>query len=233
MVEEGVGMGVPVAIYSDETYFASNAELSIDHEDGKTVTKRFLMDRVSRKNWKINGIVNSRIYRSVSKLLTGIYRDYPFSRGVIFPLMLIRNKLGVRTVYAKASPRGEIAVTYSVENSNLDIEVNLSGLNRESLKKVVLLNEQGATFFQRFCSSEGLDLVGDKIGAWDRVEGEWASLSNIGDTLGFSVKQLFGCRLFVGREYVQGHLAWTGMGYEVEPHRDTLSYTVHIQEHGR
>jgi hypothetical protein len=233
LVEEGVGMGVPVAVYSDETYFASTAELSRDYEGGKGVTKRFFMDSVSRKSWKINRIVNSRIYRMVSRLSAGIYRDYPFSRRVIFPLMMLRNKLRIRTTYAKASSRGEIAVTYSVEQGNLGIRANFLRLNRRSLRKIVLLNEQGASFFRRFRDSEGLDLVGDKIGAWDHVKGEWASLSDIGGGLSFRVKQLSGSRLFVGREFVKGHLAWTGMGYEVEPHLDTLSYTVQIQEHDR
>ena len=233
LVEEGVGMGVPVAVYSDETYFAGTAELSRDYGDNEIVMKRFFMDRISRKSWKISRIVNNPIYRFVSRLSAGVYRDYPISRRAIFPLMMLRNKLGVHTVYAKASPRGEITVTYTVKNGNLGIRVDFSGLSRESLRKVVLLNEQGASFFKRFRDSKGLDLVDDKIGAWEHVGGDWASLSDVERTLSFSLKQLFGCRLFVGREYVKNHLAWTGMGYEVEPHLNVLNYTVSIQEHAR
>lgn len=233
LVEEGVGMGVPVAIYSDEAYFAGSAELSKDCEDGKTITKHFFMDSVSRKSWKANGIVNSRIYRTVSGLSAGIYRNYRNLRRFIFPLIMLRNKLGVRTVYAKALSRGEIAVTYSVEHGNLGIRADFGRLNRKSLRKVVFLNEQGATFFRRFRDSEGSDVVGDKVGAWEHVDGEWASLSDVDHTLSFSVRQLFGCRLFVGREYVKGYLAWTGLGYEVQPNLDTLNYVVRVQENIR
>ena len=233
LIEEGVGMGVPVAIYSDETYFAGTAELSKDCQDGKTITKHFLMDSVSRKSWKVRRIVNSRIYRVASRLSAGVYRNYRDLRRVIFPLMMLRNKLGVRTVYANALSRGEIAVTYSAEHGNLGIRADFEGLDRKSLRKIIFLNEQGATFFRRFRDSEGSDLVGDKIGAWEHVDSEWASLSDIDRTLSFSVRQLFGCRLFVGREYVKGYLAWTGLGYEVQPHLDTLNYVVHIQENTR
>jgi len=227
LIEEGVGFGVPVTVFSDKTYFSSSAQVFISKDErNKIIVKRFLMDTFSRRKWKIGALVDNPFYMSVSSLLEETYRNYPGSRKVIIPLMGLKNKVGVKTNFVKSKPRGEITVTYRIKPGQLDIEADLSDLNKTGLKKLVMLNEQGSTFFRRLVMPDGSDVTDELIGSWNLVNTSNALFTDLENSFAFRLHNLPKSRLFTGREYFKGLTAWAGMEYEVEPSLNQFSYII-------
>lgn len=233
LIEEGVGFGVPVTVFSDKTYFSRTAKLSITEKGPiTTIVKQFYMDTVSRKVWKDRVFVDNSLYRRFSGFLSDIYRDYSASRRGIFPFIKLRNKLGIKTRFIKVKPRGTITMTYKIKRNSVEIEADFSEINNGNCAKVLLLNEQGSTFFRRFFDSNGVSLTDEKIGAWDRVTADWACLSDLDLTLGFRLKSLPHSKLLRGREYIKGRLSWAGMAYELSPSLGFFKYEVTLLRGG-
>jgi hypothetical protein len=227
LIEEGAGFGVPAAIFSDKTYFSGSAHTFIGEcEQSTVIVKRFLLDMVARRRWRITSFVDNPFYKSVSRLFENTYINYPNSRKAIIPLIAFKNKVGVKTDFIKSVTRGEIIVTYRIKQDRLEIEADLAGLNRAGLKKLVFLNEQGTTFFRRLKKPGSSDLIDEEIGAWNLISASHASFSDLENSLTFSLQNLPKSRLFVGREYFKGLTAWAGMEYEVEPPLDQFSYRI-------
>lgn len=229
LIEEGVGFGAPVAMFTDKTYFSGSSQVTSGEQGSdKVIKKHFCMDIVSRKGLKNRVFVDNPLYTVVSDSLAGTYRNYSASRKIIFPLMKLRNKVGIKTFFTKVKPRGEITLTYKIKSDIVDVNVDFIKLQKHRCKRVLLLNEQGSTFFRRFFDSHGLNLTDEKIGAWDLVKAEWACFSDLNNTLSFCVKNLPNSRLFRGSERIPGRLAWAGMGYELNPNIDFFNYSVKI-----
>jgi hypothetical protein len=229
LIEEGVGFGVPVAMFSDKTYFSGSATVSIPSGcQKKVVVQQFYMDTVSRKIWKNKVFADNSVYQLFSRFLMGIYRKYPASRRGIFPLIKLRNRLGIQTRFTKAKHRGTITVTYKIKRNSVVIEADLTKIDKHNCTKVLLLNEQGSTFFRRFHDSNGTSLTDEKIGAWDVVDADWAWFSDINYTLGFRLQRLPPYKLMRGREYIKDRLSWAGMAYELNPHTGYFQYEVKI-----
>ncbi len=227
LIEEGAGFGVPVAIFSDRTCFSSLAQVFISKdEQNKIIVKRFLINTFSRRKWKIGAFVDNPFYKSVSSLLEESYRNNPGTRKIIIPLMGLKNKVGVKTDFIKSKPRGEVTITYRIKPNQLDVEVDFSSLNKTGLKKLVMLNEQGSTFFRRLVMPDGSELTDERIGSWNPVNASNASFSDVENSFSFCLHNLPNSRLFVGREYFKGLTAWAGMEYEVEPSLNQFSYVI-------
>jgi hypothetical protein len=229
LIEEGVGFGVPVVIFSDKTYFSSSAELSIITENQTTmIVKNFYIDTVSRKVWRNRVLTDNSLYQIISRFFMKIYRKYPSSRRGIFPFIKLRKKFGIETLFTKVKHRGNITIKYKIKPRSVEIEADFTRINKDNCLKVLLLNEQGATCFRRFFDSEGVKLIDEKIGAWDQVDAGWACLSNVNYSLGFCVQSLLNCRLLKGREVIEDRLSWAGMAYEIDPHIDLIKYEIKI-----
>jgi hypothetical protein len=227
LVEEGVGFGVPAAIFPDKTYFSGSSSLEIK-EKGLTeaVIKNFHLDMISRKSlWK--ALVNDRLYKLLTGSFVRAYRNSPNSRSVIFPLIKLRNKFGIRTMFTRVESRGVVKVTYTIKRRKMNIRADFSALDKRCLR-VLLLNEQGSTFFNRFFDANSLSLSGDKIGPWDLIKADWGCLSDSHNTLSFCLRNVPNSRLFRGREHVPGRLAWAGMTYEVSPDLGHFNYQLRI-----
>ncbi len=227
LVEEGAGFGVPVAIFSDRTYFSSSAQVLIDESgQDRVIIKRFIMDAFSKREWRIKSIVDNRLYKSASNLLEEAYRRFPRSRKLILLLARLKNKAGIRTCFVKSHPRGEVSVTYRVKPHQLEVEADFSRLDKDGLKKTVMLNEQGSSFFERLVTSDGSDLADDAVGAWDQLSSSGASFTDLEGSLAFSLHNLPESRLFAGREYFKGSTAWSGLEYELESALEQFNYKI-------
>jgi hypothetical protein len=233
LIEEGIGFGVPVAIYSDKTYFSSSAQVFIyESEKSKVIEKKFLLDASSRRKWRIASLVENPFYKSVSRFLENTYINYPNSRRIILPLIGLKNKIGVKTEFTRSIPRAEVTVTYKIKQDQLDIEADLSKLNKEGLKRLILLNEQGSTFFRKLVKPDSPDQVDEEIGAWNPIANRYASFTDLENSLIFSLQNLPKSRLFVGREYFKGITAWAGLQYEVESISGKFSYRIQFSYGG-
>lgn len=228
LIEEGAGFGVPVAIFSDRTCFSGSAEtLIMDKVQSKIIIKRYRMDTVSKKGWKNIVLPESLIQRFISDKLEKAYRKKPFIRKFFFPGVNIREKIGVKMIYQRIKSRGEVVVTYEISENCINVDADFRGLNRNFLKKIVLLNEQGSTFFQKF-NSNGSILVTEQIGAWRLLTADQACFSDLEGSLGFCLKNLQNCRSFIGREHLNDFLSWVGLEYEAPPDQDFLEYEIRI-----
>ena len=230
LIEEGVGFGVPVVKYRNKTYFSSSACCSIyENGCGFSVTKLFVLDTISRMRVGKSSYVNDGSYRFFHKLFEKAYlsskRFLPFFSKV----MELRQVMGVQTRFIKVEPKGAIAVKFSIQPSSIEVQVDLSGLDKAGCEEILVLNEQGSTFFREYADSEGLRLFDAKIGAWAEVRAKDASLSHMTGSLEFGLEKRDGSLLFRGWEKTRGRFAWTGLSYSLPPQLSIFEYVIRLK----
>ena len=98
----------------------------------------------------------------------------------------------------------------------------------DSVTEVIVMNEQGAHYFDEYQDSSGNHLVGKEIGCWDEVSAEEATFSSSAQRIAFTVHAVPGARLFRGRELVGSRLAWAGFGYSFPPSVRRLRYDADV-----
>lgn len=230
LIEEGIGFGVPVVKYRNKTYFSSSAYCSIDeNESGFSVTKLFVLDTISRKRVGKSSYVNDELYRFLHKLFEKAYlgseRFFPFFGKV----MELRQGVGIKTKFIRVEPKGAIAVKFSIQPSFIEVQVDLSGLDKVGCEEILVLNEQGSTFFREYTDSEGLRLCDAKIGAWAEVRAKDASLSYMKGSLAFGLEKRDDSLLFRGWEKTRGRFAWTGLSYSLPLQLSVFDYVIRLK----
>jgi hypothetical protein len=103
----------------------------------------------------------------------------------------------------------------------------------ETVTEIVLMNELGADVFGRYLDSDGGDLRGASIGAWNQVRAATGSFLAEQGGVAFTLESdpdpaAPGVRLFRGREVARGRLAWAGFGYSLRPGPPSFTYRLHI-----
>ena len=68
--------------------------------------------------------------------------------------------------------------------------------------------------------------MGNRIGAWDRVTADYASLQSLNGQLEFSLKRVDGTMLFRGWERTRKRFSWAGLSYSMAPKRGAFTYSV-------
>jgi hypothetical protein len=227
LVEEGMGFGAPVVKFKDKTYFSSSACCSISKTaDGFDLTKHFILDTISRKRVGDANYINDRVYRGARRLFERAY----LSQTSLFPffdnLMELRQALKVQTEFVKVPNRGTIGVNYSVRSDSIEILVNITGLEKAECEEILILNEQGSTFFRKYSDSEGLILNDSQIGAWSEVKTKKAFLSYLAGNLRFSLETRDKSQLFRGWEKTRGRFAWAGLSYSLPPQQAFFDYVI-------
>jgi hypothetical protein len=232
IVGEGAGLGVPVVKYSDKTFFPGTAEVSISSvsdESPPIITKTFTLDMVSRKGLRDGSYINDSLYHAIHKMFTRLYIPNKPLRPFFEKLMELRGVLGIHTEFIKTTSRGKVIIIYKLRHDGINIEVDLSNIDQRRCEEIILLNEQGSTFFTVYRDSMGLELTGRDIGPWDEVKADRASLSNGDRSLAFSLGVTSGVTLYRGWEQVEGRLAWAGLNYSVKPELPSFSYEIRIE----
>ena len=125
-------------------------------------------------------------------------------------------------------PSGVMRVTSAMKASASRLKNWWLGITGRGVTEVILMNEQGARFFDRYTDSLGLLLYGKNIGCWDEVDAREASFGGSTTGASFTAEKAEGARLFRGRELVGSRLAWSGFGYSFPPSGQTVSYTLRI-----
>ena len=225
-VGEGTGFGLPILVYSDETYFSANSKVDVEVLGSRIrIRKEFSMDRMARNRFR-NVLLENRTARDLFAFLAQKYQKHAHFR--FLTIKNLTRKINVDTVFVKAEPMGTITVTYTIDGRSIWVNVNLQNIQREKLRKVFMLNEQGSTFFQEYIDSQGTRLAHEEIGAWDRITGEWASLMLPNEKLGFRLWTRKNSILRRGREFLKGSLDWVGLDYEVNPATTVFEYLIEI-----
>jgi hypothetical protein len=228
VIGEGTGFGVPIAKYSDETFFSSSAFLQIEKQENLVIIrKEFSMDRVLRdkiRNLKLENIQA----RKLIDFFSDQYQKHKRLAQIILWAKQYLLKLGINSVFVKAIPKGKVTVTYTLEGNRILVKLNFNQLDRSNLQKVFVLNEHSALFFRKYSDSEGLALTDEEIGAWNIVTAQFARIADNQGKIGFNLKNVDGAILRRGREFMEGSLDWIGLDYELDGSCDQFEYEIEI-----
>jgi hypothetical protein len=225
LIEEGVGFGVPVAKYKDKTYFPGSAKSWIEtFEDHCTLVKSFVLDTISRKRLGRTSYVNETLYHFLHRAFELGYFTFPRFAQVAYGIMEIRKALKVETDFIK--PRGTATIKYICKPDEIQVAGELSLIELDRCKEILILNEQGATFFRRYSDSAGLVLFDHKIGAWSRIMADEASFSDLKQNLTFTARNKPSASFFRGWEKTKDRFSWSGLTYSLLPGIATFQYSL-------
>jgi hypothetical protein len=224
-IGEGTGFGFPVLICPKETYFSSSAEVWVKQTQGSVrIRKEFIMDRIAR-NKVANVQLENQQARAFIKVLTQLYQKN--KRFRYLSLKELIERMGAKCTFVKISSVGKVPVTYTISDHQISVEVDLNKLSI-SPKKIFVLNEQSASFFPRYQDSNGANLFGKQMGAWDTVNAKWACLLSQQEQIGYRLWNVDDCVLRRGSETMKNCLDWAGLDYEVPPLKDVFEYQIEI-----
>jgi hypothetical protein len=226
MVGEGSGFGFPVLVYSNETYFSGTSRVSLFQGENHTIIrKEFTMDRISRNRFR-NIKLENRKARTMIRYMAELYQKHPRFR--FLAMKGLTRKIYIDTSFVKARPVGNVAVNYAISGRCILVKVDFELSKRKGLHRIFVLNEQGSGFFRKYVDSGGMELVDEEIGAWDRIEAEWARLTDIRDSFGFRLQRVDDSVLRRGREFLKDSLEWVGLDYELSSGNAAFGYEIEI-----
>jgi hypothetical protein len=232
MAEEAVGFGVPVLKKGLETIFPGDVTLSSRHADSSwEITALFKLNLVEKIAAAGDRHVENSLLYAVKNTLAAVIRSMPvFRRLLTAASNRLRQAFKWETTYAAAPFSTEVSMTYTIqmETGRLSVEIDASRLPRD-ITEVVVMNEQGARFFDRYADSSGVGLEGEAIGCWDEVFASEAGFESSAHRAAFRLGQAQGARLFRGRELVGSRLAWAGFGYSFPPTLPGMQYDLSIE----
>jgi hypothetical protein len=232
VIGEGIGFGVPIVKYSDETVFSGSSSLRVSSAKNIVeIRKEFIMDLVTRDSFRNLKLENLRIRTLLECISTFYKKQYQNHVNLARPILLGRNllfKFGVKSTFVKTTPKGAIVVTYKIDRNRIVVKLDISLLYRTNLGRIFILNEQGAHFFRTYSDSESLRLDDEQIGAWNDVISQSARISNEQDKIGFRLKNIEGTKLRRGRELIKGFLDWIGLDYELSAECTQFEYEIEV-----
>lgn len=227
LIDEGVGFGVPVIKYEDKTYFSSSAVSIQEASAADCIVKKYSLDTISKKRWR-NHYLNDNFYSLFRKSFERFYLKNKKLSPAFNKLMEFRDFAKIKTEFEKVKPRGNVTVSYRCQPTKIHVNADFSDLNLHGCKEILVLNEQGSTFFNKYSDSNGLELAGNKIGAWDVVAAHEASLQNLTGQAAFSLQAAGGARLFRGWERTKNRFSWAGLSYSLPPNNGVFRYTIEL-----
>ena len=229
LVDEGIGFGVPIVMYEDKTYFSSSADATQVRSNSHVLVKSFLLDTISRKRVGKASYINDSLYSFLRRIFEKAYLNCKRLSPLFNLIMALRKTLKVQTDFVKTAPRGTVTVTYTCLPNIVKVNVDLTRLNRTGCKQILLLNEQGSTFFRKYSDTKGLSLFDQNIGAWAIVNAEEASLSDIAESLSFTLKRMGTAQLFRGWENTTGRFSWAGLSYSLNLGSSNFEYAIRLR----
>src|SRR5271157_934101 len=226
LVGEGTGFGLPILIYSDETCFSASSTLHISPiKDGCVIVKQFFMDRMARNSFR-NVTLENHSIRSLMDHFANIYQNHPQFK--LLPVKALTGRIGIGKTFPQTIPRGKVQITYTIQNRQATITANFKHITKTDLQKAFILNEQAAHFFRKYNDASGTQLLDAKIGAWNPIRTEWATLKTLDEEVGFRLWLTPPSLMRRGGEYLQGSLDWVGLDYELDSVPDCFTYHIEL-----
>ena len=225
--EEGVGFGLPVLKLGLQPVFPGSCRMSAKEDNGlcsiKADFKMNLRSRMARRGKIINNGLFCLAWENFSK----IHREYPeLRRWISYSSRALKEKLDLKEAFSEGPTLGLVRASYLIRDSHLDVELKFPRVS--GCTELIVLNEQGANWFDTYQDSDGLILKGERIGSWNQVEANYASFIDPIDSLMFTLKRAEGARMFSGRELVTGSLAWSGLAYVLPPMTEKFAYSIEL-----
>lgn len=234
LIEEGVGFGVPVVKYEHKTYFSTSAEVSLEKNHlAHKLKKTYFLGAISRKKLWRASYINDGLYSSVHKKFEKLYLKHKNLSPFFNEIMELREIAKIKTEFVETEPQGAITVSYKIQPTVISVSFDFSDLTLNSCKEVLVLNEQGSSFFRKYVDASGLRLDGNKIGAWDAVTAGNASILNTNEQVEFSLQNIVGATLFRGWEKTRNRFSWAGLSYSIRPNQGTFEYDIRVSLKGK
>jgi hypothetical protein len=227
LIEEGVGFGLPIVKYMDKTFFSSKAEVSMSKTgSGYKLTKVFTLDTVSIKKFGRATYIDDSLYSPVRKTFQSLYFKHKKLAPLFNKAMELRELANIKTEFTTVKPRGTVTINYHIQPTGVNIEANFSKVALNKCCEVLVLNEQGSGVFQKYTDSNGSHLIGNKIGAWETVTADKATLQNAKEQISFTLQNDLDATLFRGWERTRKRFSWAGLSYSMRPNNGTFSYSI-------
>ncbi len=181
MSEEGIGFAVPVLKFGNETIFPGNACITIEKDGDRSVVKiDYDMNLVGRMVVKKTKTIDSEAFYKIKEYFSRLHRRYPQLRGILIRSSnLFRRTCDIETRFEKKISAGIACVVNTVNTKKgiIHVDVDIRNVKKEGCTEVNIMNELGATCFDRYRDSNGLFLKGNAIGTWDEVSAVMLSLA--------------------------------------------------------
>jgi hypothetical protein len=232
LAQEAVGFGFPLVKMGLAAFFPGAVELSSRRSGPEwKVTARYTLN-LTEKTVRHGQIkIRNDLFYSAKNAAAMVIRRVPPLRGVLTGASsVLRKTFGWETIFDEAdfSMDAKVAYTISEKTGSMHVEVDVTTPKNGAISEVVVMNEQGALYFDHYSDSSGIVLQGNDIGCWDRVMAREAVFRSREAGIGFSLSAINGAQLYRGRELIDRRLAWAGFGYSVKPEAGALSYVLKI-----
>ena len=230
--EEAVGFGVPILKQGLHTIFPGEVELYRNQDSPPNeFNARFKLNLEEKFIGSGSTTIHNQLIYRVKNIFAGMIRNYSWSRNFLTAASnLLRSTLHWQTTYEPADFSTYLALRYCLNagKSSVVVELIERGFTAENITEIIIMNEQGAHFFDQFHADGGMIKRGDEIGIWDEVITESAAFICSSRQVSFCLPQVIGARLFHGRELIGRRLAWAGFGYTFSPSLRHFAYEINI-----
>ena len=229
LVEEGLGIGVPVCRYQDGTRFSLSADTFVhDSDENPTIVKIYDMNGMASKRFRELLIRRGTPLAHLLKILEIGYRGLSKFKTEAAVTLDILSRLGMRNEYLLSPSKGRIAVTYRICGRVLELKATLDDLSSDRAQSIIFANEQGGTVFNEYKDSTGIILRDEEIGPWQALQVQWASLRSRALGVEFTLRRPSRWSIVRGREVVRNRISWSGLDLFCGEMPEALEYSVEI-----
>jgi hypothetical protein len=226
LIGEGTGFAVPIVRYPNKTYFSGSSIVQVlKRGEETTVRKTFILDMVSREHVR-RAQIDTEAVRKLRMHLEELYMRHRHWR--LLPLANLSKNIGLQKSFVRMKPIGKVAIAYQINPPIIHVSADFNQLERGNIQKIFLLNEQGSRYFRKYSDSNGTILFDKQIGAWEKVESQWACVSTQNGKVGFRLWKTEDATLIRGRELLRGTFDWVGLDYEVDLRKTEFEYDIEI-----
>lgn len=233
LAEEAVGFGLPVLKRGFQTFFPGEVKLDFSHKDSTwCVTALYTINLVEKIAKPGTASVDNKLLYVTKNFLAAVIRDLPPARRFLTVLSYrLRQWFNWETIFEKSEFNASVLMTYTFDEQTriLNIEAELTKPLQEDVTETIVMNEQGAHYFDLYRDSSELSLTSKAIGCWDEVTAENATFASSSFGIAFTLQRMPAAQLFRGRELVGPRLAWSGFGYSFSPSVRKFSYAIKIE----
>ena len=218
---EGIGLGGVISVVDGVPFFPLDYERKVN---GSRVVCRYIINgRPSKYLFNRRNI--DSFYALLHRTLTPMYLGNRFTRPFYIYLMAVRTILGVRNMFEKTNPIGVVEATYDIEDSSIEVDVDLNEVDADG---VFVANElSGRLFTQLYVDG----VRSRRFEPWMNVSGcREAVLYSPYLRIAVAIPGLDSCKMFAGREVLARRLNWAGVSYFARP-KARISYRVVIEDH--
>ena len=233
LAEEAVGFGVPVLKRGLQAVFPGGMTFTTSSRgDVLEIAAVFSLDLEERFTRTDSNSVGGPLFYRLKNQMAALIRRVPLLRPVLTGTSsLLRALFGWRTTYERAGFQIPVQMTYCIDRTTgkMSVTVDLSNLENRGVTEAIVMNEQGAHFFDRYREAGGSRLFGKRIGTWDAVVAEAAAFECPAAQVAFKLARVEGAHLYRGRELVGSRLAWSGFGYSFQPGMKIFQYELTLE----